>query len=674
MRKTVFFLAFFVFLFSVASSYGEEGYSISNFARLSYVKGDVFIQRADDLGYEEGSVNLPVAEGDKLGTQEGRAEVNFGKRNYLRIDSFTQVDFISLPGRGDEIVRLHLLSGSIYLRISFLEEEKSYEIHTPDASFYILEEGLYRFNIQDSRETELLVFEGEVEAAGEEGSLLIRNEERLIVSSGHFLSDPAYFQAIIDDSFSQWNSSRDALLSRAVSRTFLPSELDEYEDELASSGNWVYEQPYGYVWVPYVYHPEWRPYCYGRWVWYPVVGWNWVSYEPWGWCVYHYGRWHWKLGLGWYWIPTNVWGPAWVHWYWGYDYIGWCPMSYYGYPVVVVNNSFFGHYYSRHYPASSRALVVVHKNHLQSPRLHQLALKRNELLHLGKISLSARQPGLQPALRRSGLKDAPAAKALSRSHLRSVSRDYGSGKTLSPSRLRPSPSKSISGNSGSNPVSNARRRSESNEAGRISNSSISSRNLKSSLSKPAAGDGSRISGESSTVFSRSRGSRPVIRAYPSNLNRSTSVSNLTPSFPSREAKSFSSREAKTRFDMDSSQNFSFKSEIKSYPRSQKKSPSFPTRAPSLRENKSSSSSGSIRPKNSETGFSFNRQSIRSSTSSSPSRRSSPDSNTNRSGQGASAKAGVSPNPRSSSPGSGVARSSTSSSSSRSSSNKSIKKK
>ena len=57
------------------ASEDTEYYSYS-YARLSYVNGDVFIQRAGDNGFEEGDVNLPVVKGDKIGTREGRAEIH----------------------------------------------------------------------------------------------------------------------------------------------------------------------------------------------------------------------------------------------------------------------------------------------------------------------------------------------------------------------------------------------------------------------------------------------------------------------------------------------------------------------------------------------------------------------------------------------------------------------
>lgn len=433
MKKFLTFIGFFVFFFSFGFSFPQEEYYSYSYSRLSYVQGDVFVQRGEDLGYEEGLVNLPLVEDDKLGTQEGRAEVHFGQRNYLRISGFTQIDFANLPDRGDNTIKLHLLSGEIFLRINFLENEKDFEINTPDASFYILEEGLYHFYVRENRETELSVYEGAVEAAGEEGSLLVQSKERLTAANGYFQSDPVAFYPSYDDNFSLWNKSRDELLDQIVARRYLPSELYEYEAELASNGRWIYERPYGYVWTPYVYHYQWRPYFYGRWIWYPIIGWNWVSYEPWGWCVYHYGRWHWRAGLGWYWIPTRGWGPAWVHWYSGYNYVGWCPLSYYGYPGVIINNHFYGHYYDRYYPLNSRALIVVRKNQLQAPRISKVALSQSKAIRLGKVSLSSRQPPGRPLLTQSNIKSLAAKKVFSRTSVRQINKSYLSGKKLTPS-------------------------------------------------------------------------------------------------------------------------------------------------------------------------------------------------------------------------------------------------
>lgn len=427
--------AFIILCVALCASMGfaspqEQEYYGNSFARLNYVKGDVYIQRAEDLGYEEGTVNLPIVEGDKLGSREGRAEIHFGRSNYLRIDHFTQLDFARLPRRGDDIVSLHLFAGNIYLRVNSMNVEKEFELHSPDGSFYILEEGLYRFEVRENRETAIIVIEGAVEAAGEEGYEIVRGGEMLMTADGIFNSGPDYLYAASEDMFSEWNRGRDAFHNRNVRTRYLPVDMYEYEAELDYYGRWEYERPYGYVWVPDVYHSSWRPYYHGRWIWYPVCGWTWCSYEPWGWCVSHYGRWHWRLGLGWYWIPTTRWGPAWVHWYSGYDYIGWCPLSYYNRPVVIVNNHFYDRYNDSYYPAHSRAFTVLRRDQLSARQVSKVALTEPIKSQLGKISLSSVQPNAKPASDRIPVKGSAASVALSRSNIRSVSKNYATDRTV----------------------------------------------------------------------------------------------------------------------------------------------------------------------------------------------------------------------------------------------------
>jgi len=387
-------------LFAAAQT---DDYSDYSFARLSYVKGEVSVQRASDLGTERAEVNLPLVVGDKLLTMDGQAEVQFGRRNYLRIDSFAQVEFAVLPSEADGRIKVHLLDGRAYLRVSSLEKEKGIEVHSPDASFYILEEGLYRFEVKADNETEIFVRQGSAEAAGEKGSVLVKAMEKLAVARGQFLSDPESFYAR-SDGFDQWNESRDDLLARRSSSAYLPSGISEYEEELGDNGRWVYEQPYGNVWVPYVNHVDWRPYYFGRWSWYPIFGWTWISSEPWGWCTSHYGRWHWRTNLGWYWIPRTHWGPAWVHWYSDHDYVGWCPLSYYDRPGVIIDNHFYDRYRDPYYPINSRALTMVHRDQLQSPAISRHALAASQFNALGRINLRAEQPAIRPVIGSSALR------------------------------------------------------------------------------------------------------------------------------------------------------------------------------------------------------------------------------------------------------------------------------
>ncbi len=390
-------MALMVFsFFSIVNAEESVRYTNETFARLSYINGDVYIQRASELDYEEGIINMPITEGDRMGTTEGRAEIYLSRGKYLRLDQNTKIDFINLPKREDDLIQIQVWTGSIYFSLQSLKREKCIEIHTPDVSLYILEDGLYRIDIKGD-ETEIFVFRGLIEAAGETGSVLIKEAQRLEVMGGRFAGHPSGFASVAEDSFDRWSHMRDQEIRKHMARRYLAAELEDFEYELAAYGEWIHVQPFGYVWVPGGIDPYWRPYWHGRWLWLPLSGWTWLPYEPWGWVTFHYGRWHWSTSVGWYWIPTTVWGPAWVHWHWGYDYVGWAPLSYWGYPGVVIDNTYYGQHTGEYYPYRSRALTVIHKNQLRARTVSKVALSQERVKDIGQIRMVKTQPAVQPA-------------------------------------------------------------------------------------------------------------------------------------------------------------------------------------------------------------------------------------------------------------------------------------
>lgn len=391
MKKRACLTILFLFSLSVAGADDLSRYTNDTFARLNFINGNVYIQRAVELDYEEAIVNMPVTEGDRVGTTEGRAEIYMGKGNYLRLDQYTKLDFLDLPNPESDVAGIQVWRGNIFFSILSLKREKMIEIHTEDASLYVLETGLYRIDVKEDK-TEIFVFRGLLEAAGETGSVLIREAMRMEAVNGYFLGRPSEFAALVEDSFDRWSEGRDLEVRKRMARRYLPAELEDFEYELAAYGSWNYMFPYGYVWIPGGIASDWRPYYRGRWMWFPACGWTWLPYEPWGWATFHYGRWHWSVGLGWYWIPTRVWGPGWVHWYSGYDYIGWAPVSYWGRPGVVINNYYYGRYTDRYYPHESRALTVIHKDQLRAKNVSKVALSRNAIKNIERISLSKTQP------------------------------------------------------------------------------------------------------------------------------------------------------------------------------------------------------------------------------------------------------------------------------------------
>lgn len=394
MRKLLGLISCLMLFFSLASSQ-EIRYTERSLARLSHITGHTFVQKAGELVYEEAVVNMPLAEGDRINTTEGRAEIYIGSGNYVRLDFNTKIDLNKLPSIENDLIQIKLWTGNIIVSLESLDKEKNIELHTADISIYVLDRGLYRVNVNKNRNTEFIVYEGVVEAAGESESLLLKGGQKLEAQRGYYTEIPLDFMTAANDNFYEWSHQRDSILRQHFAKRYLPQELEDFEYELSAYGHWNYVSPYGHVWVPGRISPNWRPYSHGRWLWYPICGWTWLPYEPWGWVTFHYGRWHWCVDLGWYWIPTVKWGPAWVRWYRWDDYWAWTPISYYDHPVVIINNIFDPRYNQNTYPPNSRSLTVVRKDQLRAKDLSESVLNYKSLKNLGNAYLSKGIPSVK---------------------------------------------------------------------------------------------------------------------------------------------------------------------------------------------------------------------------------------------------------------------------------------
>ncbi len=339
--------------FAEKQASGEE---VRPFARIRFEEGGYTITREE--GYdEEPSSNAPIYPGDGLETGEGqRIELQLPDGTLVRLDRRSAIKLYDLanPKLGtDDRTVLGLRWGQLQLDVPNPHEGESFRIDTPAASVYPIERSSIRIDIEPDEVTRITVERGRVEVAGQSGSVLLRTGERTRVRAGQSPLRPWDVILRVRDSFGQWVDNRNDSFSleRPPGREYaaLPDEVRPYYGELRRGGDWVHDDEYGWVWNPTV-EDDWRPYVHGRWSSGPY-GPVWVGVEPWSWVVYRYGRWDWRVGVGWCWIPGGVFSGAHVSWYYGPNYIGWCPLGYYNRPVYLsARYANWGHYYFDHHP------------------------------------------------------------------------------------------------------------------------------------------------------------------------------------------------------------------------------------------------------------------------------------------------------------------------------------
>ncbi|MBK8466081.1 MAG: FecR domain-containing protein [Chloracidobacterium sp.] len=332
----------------------ESSYSIDNdaepdvtarVARISYIKGEAQIRRADGGDWEKVTLNLPVVEGDEITTSgDARLEIQFDNNQHLRLAENAYLKIVNLK---DEGIALSLSLGTMSLRVTRFDKDKStFEIDAPKTTIAVQKAGVYRIDAGQQNDAEIRVSvtqNGEARVYSDEAGFTLKNDRsaRIFVDGPNAGEWEAADFARYTDEFDSWSLERDATIAERLKDAFYDKYYDNDiygADDLNGYGDWVHTASYGYVWRPYrnslSHYADWSPYRYGHWRWIPPFGWTWVNDEPWGWATYHHGRWFHDAGH-WYWSPYGYyrhsrswWRPALVFVTVYNNNVCWYPLGY----------------------------------------------------------------------------------------------------------------------------------------------------------------------------------------------------------------------------------------------------------------------------------------------------------------------------------------------------------
>jgi hypothetical protein len=294
-------------------------------ARFAYIKGDVTWRPDSSASWSKATNNLPLRQGAEITVNEGgRAELQFDDGSALRLGNGAVVVLkVLFSDDKGEFTEIAVTDGLATLHSR--HADAVYQVDTPMASVKFSGETQVRFGVDGG--SEIAVQTGSAAVEGSAGKTTV------IAGNYLYLRDataPYSTHRIPDsDTWDQWNSERNKLIEgKSETYKHVPPNIGLVAEDLDQAGAWHEDPKYGWVWVPRVTSPDWRPYNDGRWVWADPYGWTWVSNEDWGWAPYHYGTWV-DLSYGWAWCP----GPAYQYWSPGVvsfssygDRWGWAPL------------------------------------------------------------------------------------------------------------------------------------------------------------------------------------------------------------------------------------------------------------------------------------------------------------------------------------------------------------
>ncbi|HEV3218480.1 MAG TPA: FecR family protein [Candidatus Acidoferrales bacterium] len=303
--------------------------------RLSFVEGEVQFQREGE-DWQAASMNLPVQEGYKLATGNGRAEIEFESGLIVRLADNSELDFTQLALlNGGKITQLTLASGTAIVSAS-LDSKDALSIVAPNLQVGVSH--TTRFRVDTSQgDSWVTVMKGDVAVNSGAGDSRVTSGHTLHISAANPDQINVDKSAEPDD-FDNWAADRDSVLQQENSEAMEAFQANEASTldymnnnsglaDLYGYGSFVSIAGYGMCWQPYGISARWQPFWNGEMVYVPGFGWTWVSNEPWGWLPYHTGHWFYVSGRGWIWQlgPVREWNPAPVRWVRAGNQIGWMP-------------------------------------------------------------------------------------------------------------------------------------------------------------------------------------------------------------------------------------------------------------------------------------------------------------------------------------------------------------
>lgn len=300
---------FFIFAFCAAALADSH----ARIVRLSYIDGDVQIDRADGHGFNTAYLNMPVIQQAKVWARDGQAEVELEDGSSIRLTPNTIVAFteLSLGSEGQRTTSVDLQQGTAY-----------FDLRQRDPDRFILGFGRDQvdlitpahFRVDASRaQFELAVFKGEVQVSSGGGpEVAVKGGETIRLDQDD--PDRYYLAKEIDvENYDEWDRDRTKNHDEVVANGLLNDNnaVTYGSTDLNTYGNFFYVPGYGNMWRPISAPLGWDPFADGYWMFYPGYGYMFVSSYPWGWMPYRYGSWDYISGYGWCWAP----GTTYTTWY-----------------------------------------------------------------------------------------------------------------------------------------------------------------------------------------------------------------------------------------------------------------------------------------------------------------------------------------------------------------------
>jgi hypothetical protein len=234
----------FLFLLFTFSALAESHVRI---VRLSYVDGDVEIDKGDGHGFVTAFMNMPVLHQSKLWARDGIAEVEFENGTSIRLTPDTIVAFSDLSSDSDGrlLTKVELTQGTAYFDVRHRDPD-TFALQLGRKLVEFPKSAHFRVD-SENREFEIAVLGGEVQVAnGNDGEVAVNKSETIRLDS----DDPDRYQlakGIDSENYDSWDHDRSQGHDQVVSTATVWNGTGN-TSSLSSVSSYPYIPGYGFGW------------------------------------------------------------------------------------------------------------------------------------------------------------------------------------------------------------------------------------------------------------------------------------------------------------------------------------------------------------------------------------------------------------------------------------------
>lgn len=226
---------------------------------INVIEGQVDVHNARDMRWEKARPLLQLRQGDEVRVREnGRVEMLLNPGSFARLGPESTVRLVN--DRLTEL-SLELMSGSMEVEAGNVKSIGHIDVSVFGRLFSITKDGIYRFDVSDSRSAKARVFRGEMAAASANGKTTkMKKSSEATITGANAAVAFGRFDTKQMDSLSEWSALRAGQLAqsnrgviRSFSQGYYPGSYFGYYG-LSPYGwgcGWYYDPFYGF----YTYMP-----------------------------------------------------------------------------------------------------------------------------------------------------------------------------------------------------------------------------------------------------------------------------------------------------------------------------------------------------------------------------------------------------------------------------------